>query len=270
MYWTKLRLSGLQDVDLPVVGASPTDMFVLKNADLGPSEVDVSISRTPHQGGVYQNRQSQGLLPVIRIGLNPDYSIGETPSDLRNYIYGLLSPGVVDHVVLKIMLDDEILYQVIGWVSKPEMVPFVKDPEVQITMNCLQAYYEGPEYVEVDTSDIDKVVPTIPYSGVAESGFEMEIEFTSAISSFTFTRFGTTKKMHFVYDFHDGDLLAFGTQAGNRYAHVTRGSDVIDLMHAMSTDSEWLQLFQGSNSFSTSDDIFDWSFIKYLPKIWGV
>ncbi len=49
---TKIRIIGLSTVDLPIIGALPSDSYILKAADgLGPPESDVSIASSLEQWG---------------------------------------------------------------------------------------------------------------------------------------------------------------------------------------------------------------------------
>src|SRR4051794_8917947 len=104
MKFTKLRMTGLNVLDLPVVEALLTDKYLLKSVDgLGPPEVDVSIAPTLNGPGVYKGRRPQSRQIVALIGLNPDYNDGETASDLRSALYGMLTPGAKDYISVEIM-----------------------------------------------------------------------------------------------------------------------------------------------------------------------
>src|SRR5689334_2316445 len=84
---------GPTTVDLPVVGADPSGPFVLKGADgLGPPDIDVVIADMVQEGGVRQKKRASNRQIVALVGLNPDWSTGITPEDLRTVLYELLTP----------------------------------------------------------------------------------------------------------------------------------------------------------------------------------
>jgi len=268
MRFTKLRFNGLTVVDFPIIGAKPTDTYICKSVDgLGPPEVDVSIADTLNAGGVYQGRRPQSREIVALIGLNPDYTAGEVPSDLRSSLYGLLTPGYADNVVVQIVNVEEVLASTTGYVSKMEINPFSKDPEVQITIPCLQQYFQAVDTLFVEPSDKDN--PEIENVGTAPAGFHMEVNFTADLSSWTLSDI-SGKKMKFDYAFLDGDLLAFDTRPGVRGVWLTRDSVTTNIIYALSSDSTWYMLHGGVNAFITSSNSFDWGDVFYLPQYWGI
>jgi hypothetical protein len=272
MYYTKIRLAGSTTVDLPIKGALPTDTFILKGVDgIGPPQIDVSIANTLYQGGVYQNRRPQNKQIVIRIGMNPDYSVGETPADIRSLLYSLLTGGYTDAGVLVMLMDDtDELARIQGYISKFEIVPFSKDPEVQLTIDCVSAYFEAPLAVHPSLGAMSKSAPSFTNDGTGPTGFEFSITFTGTLSYWALTGAGGLKQMRFNYPFSSGDILSFGTVDGNRYANVVDGGVPASLLTWMTPESEWMQLYTGLNTFTTSSSSFNWGDISYKPRFWGV
>jgi Phage tail protein len=268
MYFTKIRLNGLSVVDLPIVDAKPSDIYILKNAmGLGPPEVDVSIVNTLNAGGFYQGRRPQPREIVLHIGLNPNYGIDQTASDLRQTLYGMLTPGLTDNVRIDIMNDDIVLANTTGYVKKLEISPFSNTPEVQMTLACLQQYFLAP--VPLYLEPPDKANPLIDNVGTAPAGFHMELTFTAAVTNWTLTDpIGT--KMHIVYNFASGDTLIIDTRPGNRGIWVRRNSVLTNIIYALSTDSIWYMLHGGDNVFTTSSQAFNWGDLFYLPQYWGI
>lgn len=275
-----VRLSGLSDVDLRIGYASPSDLFILQGIDgMGPSDINVSISNTLNQGGVFQNKTNQLKQPVIRIGLNPDFSSGMTAADLRDILYGLLSNGTDDKVIMKLVkLNSSGTFvseaaRVEGWVSKFEEVPFSKDPQVQITLECIDPMWKAPAEV---TATVSGTLPTITVTnqGKAAAGFYMKVTFNANLSSWQLTK--GTKKMLWTYENGAGSLfstwiLEFSTVPGNRYARLdTGGGVIVNMLSDLSWDSDWLQLAPGVNSFTSSSSSITVNSFKYTPKYWGV
>jgi hypothetical protein len=268
MHFTKLRFNGLTVVDFPIVNALPSDLFILKNVDgLGPPEVDVSIADTLNAGGVYQGRRPQSREIVALVGLNPDYSTGQTASDLRTSLYGMLTPGYADNITIQIMDDDDVIAETTGYVSKLEINPFSKDPEVQVTVACLQQYLLAPEILFIEPAD--KAVVEIENVGTAPAGFHMEFIFTDDVSAFSLTD-PSFKELRFIFDFLTGDMLQIDTRPGFRGVWLTRAGDTTNIIYSLVTDSVWYMLHGGLNTFNTSSQDFDWGDVYYQPQYWGI
>lgn len=269
MYFTKLRLNGLEVIDLPVVHAKPSDAYILKSADgLGPSEIDVSIVETLNAGGVYQGRRPNTKEVVILVGLNPNHGAEQTASDLRATLYGLLTPGVVDRVKIELMDEEASLAFITGYVKKMEIVPFNQNPEVQVTFACLEQYWTTSTLIYLDPGD--KVHPIIPNVGTAPSGFHMEVIFTTSMTSWTLMD-DIGHKMQIDYSFLAGDRLSIDTRPGQRGIWLDRAATTHkNIIYALSADSIWLMLHGGDNQFHTNLQTFNWGDVAYLPQYWGV
>lgn len=268
MYFTKIRLNGLSVVDLPIVDAKPSDVYILKNADgLGPPEVDVSIVNTLNAGGFYQGRRPQPREIVLHIGLNPNYAVEQTVSDLRQSFYGMMTPGAADIVKIELMDDDTSLVYTEGYVKKLEIAPFSKTPELQMTLSCLQQYFRAPAYLYIDPGP--QANPLIDNIGTAPAGFHMDVVFTAALTSWTLTD-SLGKKMLITYPFAIGDTLMLDTRPGFRSIKVKRASVITNIIYALSADSVWHMLHGGDNIFTTSSAAFTWGDVYYLPQYWGI
>lgn len=268
MYFTKLQLIGLSTVNLPIVDALPTDPYILTNAEgLGPPEVDVSIQNTLNAGGFYQGRRPQSREIVLRVGLNPDFGIGQTAADLRTELYGLLTPGYLDNVTVRIMDVTTVLATTVGYIKKLEIVPFNAEPEVQITIACVEQYLQAPSFLYVAPDS--KSAPVIDNTGTAPAGFRMEITFTSNVTNWTLSH-ASGAKMELTYSFLSGDILTIDTRPGYRGIWLKRGLSTTNIIYALSADSIWFMLHGGENTFATSSSAFNWGDVYYRPQYWGV
>lgn len=192
MYFTKVRLNGLAAIDLPVVNAKPSDIYILKGAvGLGPPEVDVSIANTLNAGGFFQGRRPQPREIVLHIGLNPNYKTNQSAADLRTQLYGLLTPGNYTSIKIEIYNDTTSLMYVNGYVKKLEIAPFSKTPEVQVTFACMEQYFLAPTALYVDPGS--KTAPLIKNIGTAEAGFHMELTFTAGLTYWQISHWGLWK-----------------------------------------------------------------------------
>lgn len=267
MRMTKLRLVGLSVVDLPIIGATPQDVYICKSVDgLGPTEIDVSIADTLNAGGVYQGRRAQNKQVVSLIGLNPDYSAGQVPADLRDSLYGMLSPSG-ESIEVQIVDDEDVVAGITGYVSNIEINPFSNKPEVQMTVKCTKPTFQAPDELFIEVGDTD--TPTIDNVGSAPSGVHMELTFSSGLSGWTLTH-SSGRKMEIDYDFLTGDLLEIDTRPGFRGIWVTRSGVRTNIIWALTSDSIWHMLHGGVNAFTTSSSSFTWGDVFYLPEFWGI
>ena len=275
--YNTVRLFGLNAIDLPVGDtADYDDSYICKGIDgLGPPENDVSISRGKFQASAPRERQL-----VVRVGLNALWSgVGVTAATLRQSLYGLLTGGYTGNGVSVILMQDatEVARVDGARVSKFEINPFSKDPEVLITLDCLGAYWSAPaDYHVPSLGTLSKTNPSFNNTGDAPTGLHMKITFTGTVDTWQIQTQGGLKKLAVRYApdvsarFLSGDILEFDTTPGQRFIQVTRGVDLINLLGTVTTDSEWFQLYGGTNNFVVNTSAFNWTDIWFRPQFWGV
>lgn len=282
MFYTRLRLVGLTNVDFPmastdqvgtVVGLSSSTPFIVKTIEgLGPPQFDLAMGVNLSGGGVYQNRRAQTREIVITTKLNPAYASNQKVSDLRSILYGLLTPGTSNQI--KVELWDDVANNVVaytyGYVKGLDSSQFDKDPNAQITIECPSPYLTAPNYVAAVQSSLSKTAPTIVNPGNAPTGFYMEIAFTAAVTNFILTTSDSSKKLQVNYAFLTGDTLQIDTRQGSRSIMLIRSNTVYYLIGALSSDSTWLQILGGTNTFTTSSSAFTYNAYYFTPLYWGV
>lgn len=268
MDYTKIRLDGYAPIDLHKDSASPSDPYTLEGVDgLGPPETDVFIATLTNESRVYRGRRSRNRQIVVRMGLNPDHGIDQTAAELREDVYGLLTPNDTDDVTFALMDDDVVVAQVTGYVSKIEITPFSKDPQVQVTIECDSPYLEAEEEVSISGFDTDN--PDITNPGTVATGFRMEIVFTAGSSGWTITRDVIGDHLTVLATFLTGDKLIIDTRPNQRGLWLVRAAVTYDLIAGLSADSTWLVLYRGVNGFSTSSGDFNSELVNFKPRYWG-
>lgn len=266
---TSLRLVGLKTINLPIYNALPNDPYRFKKATgMGPSGVDVSLIKAMNLGQIYKGRRPQGREIVVTIGLNPNYSVGQTPDDLRTDLYGLLTPASGDLISVQFLNEDVVVAVTNGTVSKFETEHFSKDPEVQITIPCLEAYLQAPQLTSVPLP-IDKARPVIENIGTAAVGMVMNLTFTSDITGWTVVD-QSGKVMQILYPFKVGDQLEVNTNPGERRLTLKRGNTTVNVLPYLVRGSEWLQLYGGGNRLETSSQNFIWNSFIFRAQYLGV
>ncbi len=268
MDFNKIRLIGLSTVNLPIHNTRPSDSFILKAADgFGPPESAVAIAKTLEQGGTYLGRQTQTREIVLRVGLNANYKLNQTPTSLRETLYGLLTPTETDAIKVQFLKNDTVVAVTVGHVSRIEIVPFTKTPEVQIVIPCVESFLNGPEEIVHNTGSKNPFI--VSNVGSAQTGFAMELIFTASPTGFILIG-PSNWRMFLDYPFVTGDVLAFDTRPGKRFITRRRGGNEINLIHTLSRDSKWLILRGGDNIFAPSTGAWSWGFVKYTPQYWGI
>lgn len=290
MKFTKIRFVGPTNVDFPVEDVTPEGPYILKGADgVGPSEIAVSIAPTLLEGGVYQGRRPANKEPVFRVGLQPDWDVGQTAGELRAELYGLLTPRFGKPIILRFMNESVVVAQTEGQVSKMEIAAFAKDPEVQITFPTFKPYFYAPTSINstptktvngsLTNFDVDNI-------GDAPSGFWMGITFTAAVAAGTGVVLtddaADGESMAIMRSFGIGDTLIIDTRAGSRgvWRIPSGGGAKTSILNDLDEDSPWMQLHGGVNTLHINNIDFDWYTdtapnpdvgpFAYLPAYWGV
>jgi hypothetical protein len=277
MYFTRVRLQGLQNVNLPVQGASATDPYIFKGADgLGPPENENIIEHTKEMGGLYLGTTTALRQLVLRVGLNPNMVVNQTAEQMRTVLYGLLTPGTGPRITVQLMNGALIAARTYGYVKRIEIVPFSKEPEVQITIDCTQSFFEANADVSVLTG-LSKSAPVIENLGTAPAGFRFELTFTSNVSTnpkrFYMENPATGEFLDIWYPFLTGNKLIVDTRPGSRGITIVRqtGSPLeISGLSKMVSGSSWLMLQGGINTFGINPTNFNWVSFVYRPQFWGV
>lgn len=271
-----IRLSGLTDLDLPIFGVRVTDPFQVTNVNgLGAPELQVELADAHNSGGVFMSRRAQGRQVVIRVGLNPDYKIGQTVGDLRHSLYGLLSPrtsAADQSMTVSLLLRNVPVAQTTGYVSRIEIVPFNQTPEAQITIECLGPYLESPEVTSYLDDIPDTATWTLDNVGLAPTGINFEVTLDVAVPTFTI-QILNSDRMDFSYStgFQVGDRLIVDTNEATRFVGLERSASYIAYLEILSGDSNWLTLYGGSHTFQTTDPVnFTWDKFEYRTKYWGI
>ena len=269
MKFTKVRLNGLTVVDLPIEGALPSDKYILKGIDgAGPPDLDVALGDTLYGDAVFQGRQAQGRELVGLVGLNPDYGSSETAADLRANLYGMITPGYGESIVVQFMNVDTVVAETTGYVKRLEINPFNKDPEVQLTIACVERQLVAPDVIFLEPAD--KLHPEILNEGTAPAGFHMEVIFTSAQASWVLQDVLGMYEMDIVYDFEVGDMLEIDTRPGHRGIWVTHSAVRKNIIWALTAGSIWFMLHGGNNVFNASSNAYTWGDVYYQPRFWGI
>lgn len=275
MFFDTICLKGLDLIFLKNLNADPFAPYILKEViGLGPPDIDVAIKQSQYQGGIYQNRRPQGRQVVIRIGLNPDYSIGQTVSDLRTTLYGLLMAEGQGPAQIQLLNDITIVALTNAYISRFEINPFSKDPEVQITFECISPYLESPDRIIVDIGDLNTHKAHMPVHnpGNASAGFYIVFNTTADMPNFHLS-LGSNPDYHLFInrEIVDVTTVVIDTRPGLRTAQAIDTHDAITYLFDSITDgSDWIMLNPGDNIIDTSNQDFSVLDFEFTPLYWGI
>jgi hypothetical protein len=278
---TGLKLVSHSVVDLKIFGAQPTDSHILKGVDgLGPVDKTLVINNGALQAEDVTDREV-----TLLVGLNPDWSSNETASDMREHYYKMLSGAVT----LNVMDDPTVICYTVGHLKRIEIVPFSKDPQIQIVMNCLGSYLEAPESIEPALVMVEDpsagMVRVIDNVGSAPVGFyarfrvdEQPTDPPTVSTSYIFGRLPLTSVPQPAmiienFDFQVDDEVIINTIDGSLDVRVNRGGSNISLLSYLNNTysiDQWWKLLPGENQIIISPPYFTWVDFMYTPRYWGI
>lgn len=286
MIFDKIRFVGAQNVDLPIVGATPAGPFILKGVDgLGPPEREVSISRTIKEGGVRQGTRAANRQVVALVGLRPNWSTGQTSADLRDMLYGLLTTKYNLPVKMQLMLGSTVVAQAKGDISKIEPSLFTKSTEAQITLDCDYPALLAPNILyQVPTKTVisGETAIDVVNDGTAPAGFWMSLKFLATPTiplKLTDDSPNDIETMRINGDWKTNDVITIDTRDGSRGIWRERPTGTggalgppISKVGNLTGGSIWLQMHGGANRFMLNHTNF--SFVNdafgHTPAYWGV
>lgn len=213
----------------------------------------------------------------IRIELNPNFTLNETYSGLRDALYKMIASSRTGQMQIQFKNGTEVLGVISGFVSKVEAPNFDRMQEVRITVKCDEPMLKALTPVNVtvagllpSNTTIDDIKSTAPH------GFKFTLNITAARASviiddpvktdidwnFTVTPVG---------GFLNGDVLHFSSEYNNKYLYLVRGATTIHLGDVIAAGSIWPILFPGINTIRfLSSTGMAWATISYYPTYWGV
>lgn len=254
---------------LKIADAAPSDRFILKDVDgLGAPDFDVAISK-----GFYQGRAPLDREIEVKVGLNPNYSIGERPADLRTSLYGMVTPySDYDYVGVQLQGTTQT-YRTKAWVKRMVPVPMAKDPEVMITLSCENPYFLGAEthLSPAQIAALGKASWTVTNTGSAKTGLLMVVRFLQNTSSFKMTNMWGDRSMEIPYSFLINDRLEIDTNEETRRIYHVRGATVTDVTGRLTPASDWFMLGYNTTGF-VGVNTATWAHydIGHRPLYWGI
>lgn len=277
-----LRFVGASTVDFPIIGADPSGPFILKGVDgLGPPPVNVRMLRTVLEKALYQGKSASLRQVVAVVGLAPNWDEGQTPDELRETLYSLLTPKFGQLVQCQIRYQGSTVAFCQGQLSKLEPALFTKDPAVQITLDCDYALLLDPgnkiqQPVQSTVGGIRAF--TVDNEGSAPAGFKMGVTLMANVGNTLTLKHNDPNSPVFQIEginWVAGDRFVVDTRPGTRgvWRGAGGGALVSVLNNLNASLSEWLYLYGGDNTLTLNTTAFDWDTLvdfRHQPAFWGV
>lgn len=215
---------------------------------------------------------------VARVSLNPDYSVNEDVSEIRDVVYRLISANRFGELTIQFKSGSSIVSSIKGSITKMEVPYFTRDPELQLTIHCNDPMFRSIVPIDIPPEDLPSTNPVTltDQPATAPHGLELKVKFTATTTTFAIQDDPTTPEWKFevtpASSFLINDELYICSEYGNKRVFLDRaiGSD-IELMNLVHSDSVWPQVFPGVNTlYFPQIANFDWLQLKYRSAFWGL
>lgn len=236
---------------------------------------------------------------VMRIVMNPRYILNETPSNIRDELYRMISSNRSGAIDVIFNSGGASIAKATAYITKFEVPHFSNVAEVQITLMCEDPLFHGvnpvvlpqyPDLTDIGGGPLGANVASNPLEVVdarstAPHGFVLNVGFGESHDTFTLQEKQNNPDWTFKVDpgtiasqdgFVDGDTLHISSVAADKYVKLVRGGTTYDILDKVELDSVWPVLFPGQNEFfcpelfASTDKFIYWTSLEYYPAYWGV
>jgi hypothetical protein len=213
---------------------------------------------------------------VIRVVLNPRFSIDESYSDIRDDLYRAISSSRTGQVVLHFHAEGTLVSRIFGFITKFEVSYFTQSPEVQFTVKCNDPMFRAINPVSYKPAELKTTNPVVIGDNIstAPHGFSMRLTFKATSTSFTVQDAAVpewTFKITPSGGFAIGDILYFSSDYVDKYLYMIRSGVTTYLIDRLELNSIWPVIFPGTNNLHFVDIAkFDWNAFEFYPAYWGV
>jgi hypothetical protein len=245
-----LEIRSGQGISLTLQLNDASNGYVVEDIDgLDPVKATlVSTSFAQQDGSQYQSSRRESRNILLKLGLEPDWSIG-TVSDLRKFLYRILMPKTA--VDMSFTMDDGLEVDISGRVESFDSTKFTQEPSVDVSIMCFDPDFVDPETViqsGTSTDGFDNT--TLVYPGTVDTGFIFRLLADRSMSEFSIyhqAADGSIDSLVFQAPIDNGDVISISTVSGSKYATRTRGGVDTSILYGVSPLSSWIELTPGTN-----------------------
>jgi hypothetical protein len=274
-----LEAENIEGINLKLVNATIADQYLARN--ITGLDADDLIPKF-YGAGLYTKSKFYEFLMkprdiVLRIGLNPQFRLNESYSDMRDDLYRAISSSRTGAITLTFNNNDVEMAKTSGFITKFETTHFNQKPEVQITLRCDDPMFRSIDSIIYDVDDLSATNPVLVPDNLSTSphGFEMKVIFKAASNTFTIQDVETNPEWKFkiipISAFAINDELYISSEVANKYLYMIRGGVTTYLMDRIEPGSIWPILFPGDNSFHIPElATINWGNVEFHSAYWGV
>jgi hypothetical protein len=215
---------------------------------------------------------------VMRVVLNPRFSLNETNSNIRDELYKAIAPTRTGQLEIQFHSGGTTPARLYGHITKVEVPYFSQIPELQITIRCDDPMFRGLTPVVLDATDLGSANPVIiaDSSSTAPHGLALKMTLTASLATFIIQDKASSPTWKFevvpATTFLTGDEIYLSTEFTNRYLYRIRSGVTLHLLDKIDPeDSVWPIIFPGENPlYFPGMASLDWNYLQFLPAYWGV
>ena len=214
---------------------------------------------------------------VMRVSLNPLFSVNEDVSVIRDAIYRLISRNRTGELTLTFMAGGTARCAIQGMIIKVEVPYFTQTPELQVTIRCNDPMFRSVVPFTPDLADLPTANPValMDEPSTAPHGLSFKVEFTDDEPTFVIQDHPSTPDWEFEVTpdggFLVGDQLHFSSEYQNKLVYLERTGDNRYLMDKIAPYSIWPQIFPGrTDLYFMQIASFDWVELEYYSAFWGL
>lgn len=265
--------------DLPLGGFMPNNQPIqIRHIDgLGP--VKSEIASTPFatgRGELYQGASTPKRNIVLTFGLSPNWA-DQTITFLRQLLYKYFMPE--QWVTFRFFSDDLPTVYIKGIVESFDPNIFSQDPEIQISVLCPK-----PDFIDeattLVTGTVDGTETIVTYTGNVPTGFDLKIESSSTLPSYTgdLTIKNTVREEDQIFKIQSVTVdstkyVDLNTVKTSRHIYNVAVSDesAIDILAKIGINPVWPEFMPGENKLSIAATTpgLHWS-LGYFKRFGGL
>jgi len=226
--------------------------YVVNDIDgLDPVEATLTASSYAGiDGDVFQSAKRAPRNIKIKLDLDPDF-VSDTYTSLRQNLYRFFMPK--SQIKFRFYLDTGLYVDIQGTVESMPTPLFDNNPRVDISIMCYQPDFTDPRIIDLSGNTVSDTTNTvIDYPGSIETGTVVTLNVNRTLPDFTIYNTdegGNSYQLDFTGSLIAGDVLVVSSLTGAKGITLTRAGVSSSYLYGRSSQSSWIQLFEGNNDF---------------------
>lgn len=251
-------------------GLNPYNVKDIKGLDA--DEIIPQYIGSPGGSPSYHLIQGKRII-VLRMGLNPNFAVAQTFSDIRDDVYKMIASSRRGKVQIQFRDNNAVVAVISGYIGKFESERFAAQQEVQLTVFCDTTMLKGPDPIIVDVSELNSANTFISDDlSTAPHGLSFAVNINAVIPSLKLFNPDDLWQFEIVPSggFLVGDILSLSNE-DEKSLFVVRQGGAIHLSEIITAGSTWPIVYPGDNHFKFEQfTSVSWKAITYYPTYWGV